>query len=157
MVGARIQTLPHTSSNKSSYWWKRRKSIFTSYRKFGCQMISKKHWLVINGFYMFHHGTVDKVSDTNKEREEDPPFLQARRGYAWGGMAIHSSPRATEAWKHRAGQHDPIVSENILGCVKCIALPLHFIDYIGKKNKINACSFYHPPVSANRNDQNFQT
>jgi hypothetical protein len=38
--------------------------------------------LVINGFYMFHHGTVDKVSDTNKEREEDPPFLQARRGYA---------------------------------------------------------------------------
>eukprot|EP00978_Attheya_sp_CCMP212_P036231 scaffold162830_cov52-Attheya_sp.AAC.1 len=99
---------------------------------------------VINRFYMFHHGT-DEASDSNEEGDEETPLLQTRKGHTRGGMlAIILSPKATEAWK-QAGQHDPIISGNILGCAtRFIALSLHFIDHLGEKVKINTCSIYHP-------------
>eukprot|EP00978_Attheya_sp_CCMP212_P008604 scaffold20224_cov53-Attheya_sp.AAC.4 len=98
---------------------------------------------VINGFYMFHHGT-DETSDSNEEWDEENPLLQTRKGHTRGSVSILISPKATEAWK-RAGQHDPpIVSGNILGCARFITLSLHFIDHLGEKVKINTCIVYHP-------------
>eukprot|EP00978_Attheya_sp_CCMP212_P012157 scaffold30211_cov54-Attheya_sp.AAC.3 len=97
---------------------------------------------VINGFYMFHHGT-DEASDSNEEGDEETPLLQTRKGHTRGGVATILSPKATEARK-RAGQHDPIVSGIVLGCARFIALSLHFIDHLGEKVKINTCSVYHP-------------
>jgi hypothetical protein len=58
-------------------------------------------------------------------------------------VAIFLSPKTTAAWK-RAGQTDPIVCGNILGCARNIALTLHFQDHLGELIKVNTCSIYHP-------------
>jgi hypothetical protein len=98
---------------------------------------------VINGCYVFHHGTNKEASDSNDDGDEENPQNQNRKGRSRGGVAIFLSPKATAAWK-RAGQLDPIISGNILGCARYIALTLHFLDHLGELIKINACSIYHP-------------
>jgi hypothetical protein len=58
-----------------------------------------KIFSVINGFYMFHHGT-DEASDSNKEEDEENPLLQTRKGHTRCSVVIIFSPKATtEAWK----------------------------------------------------------
>eukprot|EP00978_Attheya_sp_CCMP212_P004029 scaffold8660_cov50-Attheya_sp.AAC.1 len=98
--------------------------------------------------------SIDEASASNEEGDKESPLLQTRKGHTRGSVAIILSRKATEAWK-RAGQRDPIVSRNILGCARFIALSLHSIDHMGEKVKINTCSVYPPLASANRKDQNF--
>jgi exonuclease III len=99
---------------------------------------------VVNGYYLFHHGTNEASSDSIDEEEEENPLHQkSRKGHTKGGVVIFLSPKATAAWKC-AGQHDPIVSGNTHGCARYIALKLHFIDHFGEIVKVNTCSVYHP-------------
>eukprot|EP00978_Attheya_sp_CCMP212_P004048 scaffold8727_cov47-Attheya_sp.AAC.1 len=101
--------------------------------------------MVVNGCYLFHHGT-DKASDSTKTGEEDPPLTQdGRKGHTKGGVAIFLSSRATAAWKRGAGQPEPnTTSGSILGCARFIAIQLHFLDHLGEIVKVNTCSIYHP-------------
>jgi hypothetical protein len=98
---------------------------------------------VVNGYYLFHHGTNEASDSIDEEEEENPPHQISRKGHTKGGVAIFLSPKATAAWK-RAGQHDPIVSGNTHGCARYIAIKLHFFDHLGEIVKVHACSVYHP-------------
>ena len=57
---------------------------------------------VVNGYYLFHHGTNEASDSIDGEEEENPPHQKSRKGHTKGGVAIFLSPKATAAWTRKS-------------------------------------------------------